>query len=356
MAAARSTLGSVRASSTKPTIPATPTTPSQRPRTPTQRATTSRNPTTRVRFVPETAVRCVRPVVRKSSTSPGGIPASSPSTSAGTSACWLAGRWATASRIEARRASVARQAAPAAAAVSGGPRGVTVAARSPASSTGASRPVKRIRSPIGDPLPGVVAEHQDGLVPTHRDPHQHPVAEATLDPPRVARHRARQGHQGALLGGRRDRAGAHRLGPDQRHHPDPGGDGQHRQRGEGRPPRAPARRRPPATARPRPGRSPRRTPGCHRTSSAPAHAARPRSGSRRSVGPVPRGRPTSDSGCSQRHVRRELGQGDLADAVHVEELVDRGEGAVLGAARPGSTGRSRGRRRAATRGRPGRRC
>ena len=54
--------------------------------------------------------------------------------------------------------------------------------------------------PDGDPLPGVVAEHQDGLVPTHGDPHQHPVAEATLDPPRVAGHRARQGHAGRAAG------------------------------------------------------------------------------------------------------------------------------------------------------------
>ena len=236
MAAARSTLGSVRASSTKPTIPATPTTPSQRPRTPTQRATTSRNPTTRVRFVPETAVRCVRPVVLKSSTSPGGIPASSPSTRAGTSACWLGGP------VGHRVADRGPQGL-------GGPPGRSRGSRGlrwPARGHGGGQVARVLDGcqpageadpfPDGDPLPGVVAEHQDGLVPTHRDPHQHPVAEATLDPPWVARHRARHGHQGALLGGRRDRPHAHRLGPDQRHHPDPTGHREHRQGGEGRPP------------------------------------------------------------------------------------------------------------------------
>ncbi len=57
------TLGSVRASSTNPTMPSAPTTYSQRPRTPHQRASTSRNPTTRVRLVPDTAIRWVSPVV-----------------------------------------------------------------------------------------------------------------------------------------------------------------------------------------------------------------------------------------------------------------------------------------------------
>ena len=147
IAAARTTLGSVRASSTNPTIPPAPTRPSQRPRTPPQRATTRRKPTTSVRLVPDTAVRWVRPVVRKSSVSSRDIPESSPSTRAGTKAAWAAGRWATESRIEARSASVARQAGPGLATRTGGPRGVTSAATS-RSSAGASRPVKRTRSRI----------------------------------------------------------------------------------------------------------------------------------------------------------------------------------------------------------------
>ncbi len=68
---------------------------SHRPRTPHHRATTSRNPTISVRLVPDTAVRWVSPVVRKSSSRPGSSPRSSPSTRAGTSACCAAGRWAT---------------------------------------------------------------------------------------------------------------------------------------------------------------------------------------------------------------------------------------------------------------------
>ena len=65
---------------------------SHRPRTRSQRATTSANPTTRVRLVPETASRWVSPVVRKSSASAGSSPASSPSTRAGTSARRSGGR------------------------------------------------------------------------------------------------------------------------------------------------------------------------------------------------------------------------------------------------------------------------
>ena len=85
IAAARTTLGSVRAMSTKPTMPAAATAYVQRPRTPSQRATTSRNPTSSVRLVPLTASRWVSPVVRKSSASAGSSPLSSPTTRAGTS-------------------------------------------------------------------------------------------------------------------------------------------------------------------------------------------------------------------------------------------------------------------------------
>ena len=331
MAAARSTLGSVRASSTKPTIPATPTTPSQRPRTPTQRATTSRNPTTRVRFVPETAVRWVSPVVRKSSTSPGGIPASSPSTRAGTSARWLAGRWATASRIEARRASVARQAAPAAAAVSGGPRGVTVAARSPASSTGASRPVKRIRSPMATRSQASSPNTRTGWCPTHRRPA--PAPGRRSDP------RSSVGRSSPCPSWSSGRAAGRPSRPAPRAPP---------RTGPAPPPRP---HRPRASiaravraARRRPGRrtatssgaaatraSTQTTPGRHRTA-----ARQPR----RQPGAAPQ-RPASARSAGARRAEnswgghsvtygRELGQGDLADPVHVEELVDRGERAVLG--------------------------
>ena len=68
IAAARTTLGSGRASTTNPATPTSPTTVSIRPRAPRPRATTTRKPTTNVRLVPDTAARWVSPVVRKSST------------------------------------------------------------------------------------------------------------------------------------------------------------------------------------------------------------------------------------------------------------------------------------------------
>ncbi len=142
IAAARTTLGSVRASSTKPTIPTAPTAYSQRPRTPHHRASTSRKPTTRVRLVPDTASRWVSPVVRKSSASPGSRPSSSPSTSAGTSARWLGGRSATDARIESRTACDPRHHTSGPVSTSGSPRAETTAAR-PGSSAGESRAVVR---------------------------------------------------------------------------------------------------------------------------------------------------------------------------------------------------------------------
>ncbi len=71
IAAARTTLGSGRASSTKPATPTTPRAVRVRPRAPRPRATTSRNPTTSVRLVPDTAARWVSPQVRKSRPPPG---------------------------------------------------------------------------------------------------------------------------------------------------------------------------------------------------------------------------------------------------------------------------------------------
>ena len=92
--AARSTLGSVRASSTNPSTPSTPD-HDQSPGTDARPSgpAAAGSPTTSVRLVPETASRWVRPEVRKSSPSCSGIRASSPSTSAGTSARGPSGRW-----------------------------------------------------------------------------------------------------------------------------------------------------------------------------------------------------------------------------------------------------------------------
>ncbi len=146
IAAARTTLGSVRASSTKPTMPSAPTAYRPRPRTPHQRDSTSRNPTTSVRLVPDTASRWVSPVSRKSSASAGSSAASSPSTSAGTSARWLGGRWVTDSRIDARTAAAPRHHTSGRATTSGGSRVESTAAR-PCPSAGPSRPVTRTRLP-----------------------------------------------------------------------------------------------------------------------------------------------------------------------------------------------------------------
>ena len=57
IAAARSTLGSVRHKATKMITPANPRMRSHHPRTPTQRATVRRNASISVRFAPDTAVR-----------------------------------------------------------------------------------------------------------------------------------------------------------------------------------------------------------------------------------------------------------------------------------------------------------
>ena len=105
IAAARTTLGSGRASSTNPPTPRIPTTVRARPRTPRPRATTSRKPTTSVRLVPDTAARWVSPHVRKSSTTVGLISRSSPTTRAGTSARASGPLPETASRMPARTAS-----------------------------------------------------------------------------------------------------------------------------------------------------------------------------------------------------------------------------------------------------------
>ena len=86
MTAARSTDGSGRATSTNPTTQSAPTTSSPRARTPAQRARSSTEASTSVRLVPDTAVRCVSPAVRKSSVTSVGSRSSSPVTNAGTSA------------------------------------------------------------------------------------------------------------------------------------------------------------------------------------------------------------------------------------------------------------------------------
>ena len=304
--------------------------PSQRPRTPEQRATTRRKPTTRVRLVPDTAVRWVRPVVRKSSVSSGGIPASSPSTRAGTSARLAPGGGPTASRIEARNASVARQPGPGSAIRTGGPRGVTSAATSP-SSAGSEPAGEPHPLPHRHPLPVVVAEDEHGLVAPHGDLGPAPARRNGPGPASGRRDGAGQGDEGALARKLGDRAVAHCRSPARR------------------PPRRP---RPPTTttASPVSSGAPARGPAHGRDEQQRGHDAQQRQGPAgcrrlpaRQERTRPRGEPEQGqaqvgpgerrtaAGSSQRHVGRQLGQGGLADAVDVEQLVDGGERAVLAA-------------------------
>ncbi len=145
IAAARTTLGSGRASSTKATIESAPSTQSPRRRMPTARPTAITTASTIVRLVPETAMRWVSPLRRKSSSTLSLTRPSSPSTRAGTSASGSSPTgvtaWRTPSRTrsEASHHQVARSA---------GPRRTTsITAASSDASEGASRPMATNRRP-----------------------------------------------------------------------------------------------------------------------------------------------------------------------------------------------------------------
>ena len=365
IAAARTTLGSVRASSTKPTMPSRaddvePAAPDAAPAG--QRPAGS--PTTRVRLVPETASRWVRPVVRKSSAS-SGVEPRVVAVDQRRHQRPLAGRPVGDRRRGARpgRASAARhhdvRRRPT---TSGGPRGARPRRPGRRRRTGASRPVEPDPLPERDAAPSRRRQHQhrrrEPCVPAaghraHRRTEHHPVAEAALDPAagreatvpvsghqrRAARRPAsRPGCARTVLG--RSSAAAATAGS---------ATAAARQRGA-----APAPPPPTAStsghqhgAAPPPARA---GPDA-RPASPAAPAAPPSAGIRRSGAGSRRLGARSD-----RHVRRDLGQGRVADAVDLEQLVDRGEAAVLGRARRGSPARSPARRRAASRARPGRRC
>ena len=166
IAAARSTLGSVRASSTKPTIPAAPTTPEPAaahagpPGEHEQEADDQRQVGARHRGqVGQAGGPEVLGQLRAASPRRRRRPAPAPAPPG--------------SRAGARRRRGSRPAAPRSRAsparagrrASGGPRGVAVAARS-SSSAGASRPVNRTALAQRHPLPVGVAEDQHRLVPT----------------------------------------------------------------------------------------------------------------------------------------------------------------------------------------------
>ena len=108
IAAARSTLGCGRASTTNTTTITSPTTVKPRARTPSSLASGRTKARSSVRLVPDTADKCVSPVTLKSSTRSGGRADSSPMTSAGTSPRTASGSPATDSRRPARTRSAAR--------------------------------------------------------------------------------------------------------------------------------------------------------------------------------------------------------------------------------------------------------
>ena len=174
-------------------------------------------------------------MVRKSSTSPGGIPASSPSTRAGTSARWLAGRWATESRTDApqrlggppagagRRHALGR----AARRHRGGEVTGVLDRRQPA---GEADPL-----PHRQPLPVVAAEDQHRLVPrptatrtSTRSPNRPAIRRGSAETVPVSVARARCWAASATGPSRTDSARG------QRHRADAGGHRHHGERGEGR--------------------------------------------------------------------------------------------------------------------------
>ena len=147
MAAARTPLGSAWHSRTKPTTP-TPRSPrSHQPRTPHHRARVPRNASSRVRFAPDTAVRCVSPVIRNRSVRSAGIPAVSPTTRAGTNARGSGSRWAALARRPARTRSIAPSNALGSATTDGGSRARTRTAMLSPGSAGDSRTVAVRRGP-----------------------------------------------------------------------------------------------------------------------------------------------------------------------------------------------------------------
>ena len=324
---------------------------SHRPRTPAQRASTSRNPTTSVRLVPETASRWVRPVVRKSAARssvdarrrrrrPGPAPAPAARPGGGRPR----------RRSERRTASAPRHQAPGPARRSR--RAARGAARPPGRRPGPARAARRRapRSPSRTPDQPSSARTSTGAAsavgapaagdPVHREPDQHLVAVPARRPgagrrspwPRratTAPSRGQRGHRvaarpapgaarprsaaaastsrsAAAVGARRRRRRARGRATADGSEATGARTGSRRQQRPAAAGRRPARRaRPPARAAASAGRAGRRRRGA-------------RASSRRGT-------------ASDRDMGGQLAQGRVTDAVDLEQLVDRGEAAVLGA-------------------------
>ena len=149
IAAARSTLGSARQSSTNATTPTTATPRRHQPVTPNRAATHSIAASSRVRFAPETAARCSSPVLRKSACRSAVISSVSPTTRAGTSARGPCGRPATESRSPCRTADTARSSGDGPATSSGDARARAHATTGSSTAAGSSRTAARTVAPAG---------------------------------------------------------------------------------------------------------------------------------------------------------------------------------------------------------------
>ena len=251
-----------------------------------------------------------------------------------------AARSATASRIDARTAADAapphvRRGRP----TSGGPRAASDRGQVVVVG-GASRPVARDPAAQRDVAPRVVADQQHRRRecvaaaaprrPPAPRPAPSPVAVPALDRTRVGGDRALDPHRHPLGGERRHRAAARPASTRSacsRPRPPPAparAAGAVRAAPARDPAAQPSRPRARHRDRPRRRRPPSHAPGARHPPRPRAAAARhPQVGHR-----ARRSSPRSDR-TSHRHQRSELGERRLADAVDLEQLVDRGEAAVL---------------------------
>ena len=140
IAAARTTLGSGRARTTKPVRVTRASTGRSRRGTPTTTHNPRTRPTTTATLLPETAVRWVMPVARIASVRSAGVRLVSPMTSPGRSPRGSSGASSTEDRNPARSRSAPDATRPGPATTVGGPATASVATRSSARSVGPSRP------------------------------------------------------------------------------------------------------------------------------------------------------------------------------------------------------------------------
>ena len=143
IAAARTTLGSGRASTTNPASATSASTGRHRRGTPTTTQRPRTSPVTTATLLPLTAVRWVMPVARIAAVRSSGVRLVSPMTRPGSSPRASGGAWSSEERSPARRRSAADATAPGDSSTWGAPLTDRVATRSSAGSVGPSRPRTR---------------------------------------------------------------------------------------------------------------------------------------------------------------------------------------------------------------------